>query len=118
MNNSIIRQLKIDLITDTSNAIINWFNDLWSKLYIIETDVHHNDGGEFLYYMNNDEKYWIFLRDDKKEKFWCNYSNYWSLLESKFNLNYGDIQELTKFLVENALNNTVATPGHFFNTHQ
>ena len=110
MNSAIIRQLSIDLITDAHNPIIEWFNDLWSKLYVIETDVYHKEGGEFIYYMNNDEKLWIFLQDDESNLFWCNYDTYWSILESKFKFNYDDIQYLTKFLVENALNNSVATP--------
>lgn len=108
--NSIVRQLKIDLITDTPNRIIEWFNDLWNTLCIIETNVYHKDGGEFVYYVVNDlGKQWIFFQDDKNEQFWCNYNQYWLILETNFNLEFIDIQSITKLLVENALNNNVAT---------
>ena len=110
-NDKIIRQLQIDLITDTPNDIITWFNDLWSKLYIIETDVYHNDGGELIYYTIIDGiNYWTFYQDNANERFWCDYENYWSDLEFKFKFEYNGIQSITKVLVENALNNSVATP--------
>ena len=110
MNSAITRQVSVDLITDTPNEIIEWFNNLWSKLCIIETNVHHNMGGEIIYYTNNEEKHWIFYEDDKDDKFWCNIERYWLIMETKFNINYIDIQLLTKLLVENALNNTIAIP--------
>ena len=111
MNSVITRQLSIDLITDTPNEIIVWFNDLWSKLYIIETDVYHNDGGEIIYYIiMGGKKQWIFFQDNENGRFWCDYDNYWSILQYRFYCEYNDIQAITKILVENALNNSVATP--------
>ena len=110
MNSVITRQLNIDLITSDHNPIIEWFNDLWTHLYVIETNVYHNDGGEIIYFINDDEKDWIFFQDNKNDKFWCDYDTYWSILESKFNLIYTEIQDITKVLVENALNNSAPTP--------
>jgi hypothetical protein len=109
--NPLIRQLKIALIIEEPNEIIDWFNDLWSKLSIVETNVYHEKGGEFIYYMGGEVKQWIFFQDNKNDRFYCNFDHYWSVLESKIDLEYGDNQEITKFLVENALNNRVSTPG-------
>ena len=111
MVNKTIRQVQIDLITDTPNEIVEWFSDLWSKLYIIETDVYHNDGGELIYYMiDHGKKQWVFYQYNKNDIFWGHYKNYWSLIKNRFDLGYSDIQGVSKLLVENALSNSVATP--------
>ena len=65
-------------------------------------------GGEFIYFNNNKE--WVFFKDNKSDLFWCNYHRYWSFFETKFNLKYHEIQALTKIMVEESLNNDVATP--------
>ena len=104
----ILRQLKIDLITSDYNPILEWFNDLWSHLYVIEADVCHEDGGEFIYYrIINNVKVYIFYQDNSN-KFWCNYKHYWLNFVSKFNLEYSEIQSITKMLIENSLNNSIA----------
>ena len=111
---TIIRQLKIYMISEESNPILEWFNDLWNKLSIVETNVYHKDGGEFIYYyIEDDKKQWIFFQDNKNDKFYCNYKHYWLILSSNFKLNSIGVQSITKFLVENALNNSVATPCFF-----
>lgn len=103
-----IRDIQIDLIMDNKNPIIDMFNGIWDNLSIVEVDVYHNKGGEFIYY-NKDNK-WIFFRDDKKKKFWCNYTRYWLIFQSNFNHNNIDIQGITKLLVENALNSSISKP--------
>ena len=110
MNSTTFRQLKIDLITSDYNPIIEWFSDIWFKLSMVEANVYHNDGDEFIYYISNDPKQWIFFRDDKNNKFWCNHTKYWVVFDSKFNITYTDIQAITKILVENALNASVKIP--------
>ena len=116
MTNPVIRQLSIDLITDTYNPIIDWFNDLWFKLYILETNVYHNGGGEFIYYyIIDDIKQWVFFQDNENKIFWGNYDEYWTVLSNMFNIDYDEIQMITQMLVENALNNTVTTPISEFN---
>ena len=113
MINPLIRQLKIDMITDAYNPIIEWFNSIWNDLYVTETSVYHNNGGELIYFiLNNDVKKIIFYQDDSNENFWCHYDNYWSILESKHKLNYKDIQSINKFIVENGLNNSIGTSIH------
>ena len=122
MKNPLVRQMQIDLITDVHNPIVEWFNDIWSKLYVIEINVY-NDSSELIYYIDNNvidnkPKHWIFYQDKKDNSFWCNYDHYWSILKTKSNLTYTDIQYITKFLVENALNNSIATPGFVLSSNK
>ena len=107
MMNQFIRDIQIDLIMDNPNPIIESFNGIWKYLSVIEIDVYHNNGGEFIYYNSNKE--WVFFRDDKNEKFWCHYGRFWAFFESKTNLNYYEIRDLTKILIEDALNNNITT---------
>lgn len=110
MINNLIRQIQIDLITNDTNPIVEWFNNLWNKLDVIKTNVYHINCGEIVYYLNGNRKQYIFYQDDENDRFWCNSDHYWKILINDFNLNYNEIQTVTKLLVENALNKTVATP--------
>ena len=111
MTNQLIRNIQIDLILGNSNPIIKWFNDVWDDLSLIEENVYHTDGKELIYF--NSKKEWIFFRDDKNDILWCNYERYWSVFREKFTtlnytkLNYTNIQGITKFLIEEALNNNL-----------
>lgn len=104
----IARDIQIDLIMDNPNSITETFNDICKDLSVIEVNVYHNNGGEFIYY--NKDKKWIFFRDDKNDRFWCHYDRYWKIFLSKFNINYTDVRLLTIILVEKTLNNTIKTP--------
>lgn len=106
--NQFTRDIQIDLIMGNKNPIVDTFDDVWEDLRVIELDVYHTDGGEFIYY--NSKKEWIFFRDDKNEKFWCHFERYWRIFEDMFKLEYKEIRGLTKILVENALSNTIKTP--------
>ena len=107
----VIRQITIDMITDTPNPILVWFNDLWAKLNIIETDVYQTDGGELIYYIiEDDKKIPIFYQDIKNVRFWCDYNHYWQILNNKFDIDYNDTTYITKLLVENALKYSITTP--------
>ena len=115
VNNSILRQLNIDLITDTHNPIIDWFNDLYIQLNRIETNVFHTDGGEIIYYIIVDDiKKFIFYQDNENDRFLCNFLLYWMIIQREFDLMYTEVQNITKVLVENALSNSVATPEEIY----
>jgi hypothetical protein len=49
-------------------------------------------------------------------EFWCHYNKFWSVLESKFNLNYQQIQSLVKYMVEEHLIQKDITPRSVFLT--
>jgi hypothetical protein len=103
-----IRDIKIDLVMGNKNPIIDMFCEITNGLEIINCNVYNEEGMEFIYY--NREGEWIFYQDCKNEKFWAHYKRYWVLLESYFDLEYREIQAITKLLVEEALKREVSTP--------
>ena len=107
-----VRNIKLDLLMGNQNPIVDLFNKITDGIKIINTNVYCEDGLEFIYFVENSQKEteWIFYQDVKNEEFWCNYSRYWSLFESNFDLEYEEIQRISKFLVEEALKREVSTP--------
>lgn len=100
---SIIRQLKIDMITDQdNNPILLWFNELWDKLSIIDKGID----ADYLYY--NKENKCLFVEFD--DRFWCDYDLYWQVLYYTFNLTASQVQKITKLLIESKLNRTIPFP--------
>ncbi len=108
-----IRDIKIDLLMGVQNPIVDLFNEITADIRIINCDVYRKDGLEFIYFVptksEGKEWEWVFYQDAKNGKLWCNYAKYWSIFESNFNLKYQEVQDLTKFLVEEALNREVGT---------
>ena len=108
-----IRDIKIDLLMGVQNPIVDLFNEITAGIRIINCDVYRKDGLEFIYFVptkSEDKEWeWVFYQDAKSSKLWCNYAKYWSIFESNFNLKYQEVQDLTKFLVEEALNREVGT---------
>ena len=82
----IVRNIQIDLIMDNPNPIIDTFNGIWTSLSVIEVDVYHSNGGEFVFY--DIENKWIFFLDNKDKFFWCKEDRYWEIMMSKFNIDY------------------------------
>ena len=50
--------------------------------------------------------------DDENDIFCCSYSDYWQAFVSNFNLNYSEMQIVTKVLVERELNNIKPYPNY------
>lgn len=101
-----LRDIKIDLLTGNNNKIVDLFNQITDGVEIIRCNVYGDHGKEFIYHKNGG---WIFYQDCKNDKFWCNYTKYWSLFESNLKLEHNDIKYITKYLVEEALKREVAT---------
>ena len=100
-----LRDIKIDLLTGNNNKIVDLFNQITNGIEIIRCNVYDNHGKEFIYHKNGK---WIFYQDCKNDKFWCNYTKYWSLFQYNLELEHKDIKDITKYLVEEELK--VATP--------
>jgi len=119
MNVKLLRSINIDLLLDQHNPIIDRFNSIWVNLHIVETNVYHKNGGELVYFRIDKmgKKEWIFYQDMLMNKFWCNYNRYWVILKADFNINYDEIQIITKLLVNNAnCNLTTPPPSHTLDT--
>ena len=108
-----LRDIKIDLLMGNQNPIVNLFREITAGIRIINCDVYRNDGLEFIYYVptkSEDKEWeWVFYQDVENGNLWCNYTKYWSIFEYNLNLKYQEVQDLTKFLVEEALNREIGT---------
>jgi hypothetical protein len=85
---------------DSDNLIIErdeWFLSILKDLNVgnIKTDR--------IRYNNSKYYYWMFI-DFKNGILWCNYLLIWSVLETKYNMNYTDIQSYIKDQVLKHLN--------------
>ena len=102
-----VRDIKIDILTGSQNPVIDLFNQITAGIKIINCDVYCDHGMELIYHKDGE---WIFYQDCKNDRFWCNYTKYWSLFESNLKLEHNDIKDITKYLVEEALKREVTTP--------
>lgn len=107
----LIRDFQIDLIMgNKTNPIIELFDNIWGKLTVVEVNVYHNNGGEFIFYDTNNM--WVFFIDADTGKFFANYDNYWNIIVTKFNLRYSLIKIYTNLLVENELGKSLPKVGY------
>ena len=101
--NAELRQLRISLITDLPNPIIDWFNDIWKEVSLFKTPLFYGeDGIDEIYYTNvNSEKTVFFYISERHKTLYCNNDHYWSVLERNIGNDYLSIVEITKLLMEN-----------------
>ena len=104
-----LRDIKIDMLTGSQNPAIDLFSQITAGIEIICCDVYETHGLEFIYHKDGE---WIFYQDCKNKNFWCSHAKYWSHFESSLQLDYGEIQAITKYLVEEALKREVSAPAH------
>ena len=66
---------------------------------------------DYIHYFYNESM--LFVQDKKKGWFYMNYDKIWSIFKTKFKLNYGDIQSITKKIVEKHFKlNDITTVQH------
>lgn len=87
---AITRQLQIDLITDNPNPLKDWFESIWSSLYVVETNVY---------------------QDDYYQSFWGEHASYWLILQNKIQAKFTILQDITKILFDHAMNTNIPLPG-------
>ena len=104
-----LRDIKIDLLTGSQNPAIDLFCQITDGTEIINCNVYETHGLEFIYHKDGE---WIFYQDCKNKNFWCSHAKYWSHFESSLQLDYREIQAITKYLVEEALKREVSAPAH------
>jgi DNA gyrase/topoisomerase IV subunit A len=84
-----------------------WFKSLLNGLKI---EINDNKPNSVFY--KKDGRYLFELYQDSEERyFYCNYDLVWSIFENKYKLNYFEIQEFIKSMVEQHLKLGVTTPG-------
>ena len=60
------------------------------------------DDSKIKHYAPNGD--WLFSLNNKNNEFWVSYKNIWSVYESKYDLNYQQIKELFKGILEEHFN--------------
>lgn len=95
-----IRQLKIDLITDNPNPIIEWFNDLWNSLEVVQVKVFHHYPGECVYY-NKSTIRAIFYLDTTDGRILYDYVHYSELFYNQgFDyVSNAELEQITEILL-------------------
>ena len=61
-----------------------------------------------IFYFEGDD--WIFEQDFKNGYFWCQYDKVWSVFETDHGLNYNEIRDFVKTMLEKYFKCSVLTP--------
>lgn len=98
-----VRRLKIDMIIDNSNPIMEWFDEYWKDMLVLEVNT---DNGSIFYYKEFEANIFqyrtIFYINASNNKFFWLDHNYWAEISNKFFwLDHALVQQITKILVEN-----------------
>jgi hypothetical protein len=93
-------------LLDNDKEIIDFILDKIKDLtlFINEYGCHN--------YMNSKDE-WIFEQDEKNDRLWVRYKDFWSVLVNKYSLNTVDIQDIIKGMVETTYKMRVGTPHQF-----
>jgi len=100
-----ISQITNNGITSEEKEIIDFILDKIKDLtlFIDEYDYHN--------YMNSKGEC-LFQQDDRFDRLWVRYEDFWSVLEKKYSLDYGDIQSIIKSMIETIYKMRVGYPSH------
>ena len=108
---NLIRKLKISEIvpvkfSELEQGIIDLFNDKLSDLVVFVDESRPDE----INYMKPDGTF-IMQQDNKHDKLWIRYDGFWNVLESKFDMEYTEIQNLIQAMVERTFKLKVSTPS-------
>ncbi len=98
--------MKIDLITDSPNATIDWFNGLYENIAII-------DMGHIVNYYTidqDDQEKWLFHHNTESNEFQCSYHNFWSIIRDNITLDSASVAIVAKLLIDNRFNIEIPKP--------
>ena len=88
-----IKQIKYLRLKPEERFILDCLTDLVEYIHY-----HHL---EYIFYKKHDDI--LFQWNQKDGYFYCSYTNFWSILQSKYNLKYDEIKILVKYMVEEYL---------------
>ena len=97
---NIEREIRIDILIDNPNRLVDEFNLLWNRLLV--TNCHIYDWSETILFYTKDTSKWIFLYSISDSSMFCNCENYWNLFsENDYYNTY--LHSLTKVMLEDKL---------------
>ena len=98
-----ISQLLDEPLSNEEKEIIEFIIDKIKDLTLFIDDIgRHN-------YMNSKGEY-IFNQNEKNDRLWVRYNDFWEVLKNKYLLEYDDIQAIIKSMVETTYKMSVGTP--------
>ena len=107
---NLVRKIKISKLTDThltgvDKEIVDFIESILSDLI----PFHMVNDTTSIYYMkpNGD---WILDQDNALGRLWVR-EDFWRLLQTKYFIDYKEVQNIIKYLVEQAFKQKVSTPG-------
>ena len=98
-----ISQLLDEPLLGKDKEIIEFILDKIKDLTIFIDDKNRHN------YMNSKGEF-IFEQDEKNDRLWVRYHDFWSVLEDKYSLNIDDTQYIIKGMVETTYKMKVGTP--------
>lgn len=109
-NSAMVRQIQIDIIIGNTNPVIKWFNNIWRQIHKVQTNVYHDGGNEFIYYIIDpitDQKNVIFYLGSQSSVLnncylVANYKYFWRDLMNLLNDIYQD-SYLDSFVINNVV---------------
>lgn len=105
--NAVIRKLTIDMVTDSFNPIVEYFDSVWDQLYRFRTDVYKDYSNEYIYfyYSNQDIgiKKWVFYLDEQTRILYYNHNNFGNHLCHKFDLIPDEADVIVSILFSKAM---------------
>jgi len=101
-----ISQLLDEPLLGKDKEIIEFILDKIKDLTIFIDDKNRHN------YMNSKGEF-IFEQDEKNDRLWVRYHDFWSVLEDKYSLNIDDTQYIIKGMVETTYKMKVGTPDNF-----
>lgn len=95
-----INKIKYSRLKSEERFVIDYITDI--EQYV------HKDISNSIFYKKGDIR--LFELEKDMGVLWCNYDDFWSVLESKYNLDYEQIKTLIKKIVEKYLIDDDITP--------
>lgn len=109
MNNTELRQFRIDVLTDENpeySKMMKWFTDLWSELEVsffndIVVYHHKSSVNDWVFFYNGDNTKWASTRYKLVQNvLWCNIKLYGDrLFEEVGNFSASRVRELTLYMM-------------------
>lgn len=99
-----IRHIKYSRLKLEERYVLDVINNLTSYI--------NNDYPFSIFFKNNNIT--LFQWDYKTGYFWCNYTDFWSILQSKFNMDYFDVKNLIKYMISEFLLKSEIRPVGMF----
>jgi hypothetical protein len=107
---AITRSMRIDMITGTKNPFIEYFDIIWSELSVVDGDIYHQNGGEYIYYINGKTKEFVFYIDMSGQyRMWCS-QKYYTRMGEKFVMAQGSVAKYTQALTSLKINTDSPIP--------